>query len=175
MALSTGQLQKQWKGTIRCDMGLFGKKKQKPQQDFNILSGAGLVDYVKSNLKNPTDKNVAKAIKAIAEPDKDQHHLTVDGELPWGWLSKNMPLCKPYEDTIVKMAVDLKGTTGSDRIDRLDRLIAFYYEYKRFCYSKDECFIKYFSDSWEHCHNSRCKDFEYITRFEEELKELKGQ
>ena len=151
-------------------MGLFNKKKN----DFNILSGAGLVDFVKANLKNPTDKNVARAIKAIAEPDRDQQHLTPEGELPWGWLSANTPICKPFEDKIVQLAIDLKGSTGSDRIRRLEDLIDAYYTYKRFCYSKDECFIKYFSDKWEHCHNSRCKDFEYITRFEEELKELKG-
>lgn len=156
-------------------MGLFSKKKQAPQKDFDILSGAGLVDFVKSNLKNPTDKNVAKAIRAIAEPDKDQKHLTKDGELPWGWLRLHTPICEPYEDAIVKMAVDLKGSVGSDRIRRLEHLIDAYYIYKNFCYSKDECFIKYFSDKWEHCHNSRCDDFEYITRFEEELKVLKHE
>lgn len=100
--------------------------------------------------------------------------LTPEGELPWGWLAKNTPICKPYEDKIVQMAIDLKTTKGADKIKRLENLIALYYEYKQFCYSKDECFIKYFADQWEHCHNSRCDDFEYITRFEAELEELKN-
>lgn len=101
--------------------------------------------------------------------------LTPEGELPWGWLTKNTPLCKTYEDRIVQMAVDLKSIEGTARIKMLEKLIALYYEYKQFCYSKDECFIKYFADQWEHCHNSRCDDFEYITRFETELAELKKE
>ena len=155
-------------------MGLFKKKKVKPQGDFDFLSGAGLVSCVKANLKNPTEKNVAKAIKAIAEPDKDQTHLTKDGELPWGWLTQNTPLCKPYETKIVDIAVALKTMKLDDKIANLKKLIAIYNEYKQFCYSKDECFIKYFSDHWEHCHNSRCKDFEYIEPFKAELKNLEA-
>lgn len=157
-------------------MGLFSKKKtavKKPAEGFDILSGSGLVDFVKANLDNPTPKNVAKAIKAIAAPDKDQKHLTPEGELPWGWMSRNAPICKPYEDKIVQMAVALKPLKGAERKAQLEKLIAFYYEYKAFCYSKDECYIKYFSDMWEHCHNSRCKDFEYITPYKAELKGMK--
>ena len=155
-------------------MGLFRKKKVKPQGDFDILSGDGLVSYVKANLKNPTEKNVAKAVKAIAEPDKDQTHLTKDGELPWGWLTQNTPLCEPYETKIVDMAVASKNMKLDDKIANLKKLIALYYEYKSFCYSKNECFIKYFADHWEHCYNSRCDDFEYIKPFEEELASLEA-
>lgn len=103
----------------------------------------------------------------------DLKHLTEDGELPWGWLSKNMPICKPYEERIVQKAVALKRIKGAEREKALEEIIVLYYEYKQFCYSKDECFIKYFSDMWEHCHNSRCKDFEYIEPFEKELNEIR--
>ena len=33
----------------------MGKKKE-----YNLLSGKGLIDFVKANLKNPTDENVLK-------------------------------------------------------------------------------------------------------------------
>lgn len=164
-------------------MGLFGKKKKAQQppkaapvndEDFSIFSGQGLVSYIKSHMDNPTDAEVLEVVQAMAKPDADQHHLTEDGELPWGWLSQNGYICKPYEERMVQEAVDLNGSVGSDRIARLKRLIALFYEYKDFCYSKDECFIKYFSDGWEHCNNSRRKDFIYITPYEEELKELEA-
>ena len=147
----------------------------KKKKDYNLLSGKGLIDFVKANLKNPTDENVLKAVQEIAKPDAVQEHLTKDGELPWGWLRQNTPIIKPYEDRIVKMAVDLKSYKGNDKIRPLEELISFYAEFKSFCYEKNECYQKYFSDMWEHCHNSRCKDFEYITPYVDELNKLKGQ
>lgn len=165
-------------------MGLFDlfrkKKKQtetvineKSSDDFNILSVDGMVGYIKANLDNPTDENVLKVMEAMAKPDEDQQHLTSEGELPWGWLSRNMPICKPYEQKMTDIALSLKTLNVNDKIGQLEKLISAYYEYKAFCYSKDECYIKYFSDMWEHCHNSKCKDFEYITPYEEELQSLK--
>lgn len=150
----------------------MGKNNKK---EFNILSGKGLIGFIKANLKNPTDENVLKVVQAIAKPDADQEHLTKDGELPWGWLNQNKPIIKPYEDKMVQMAIDLKNYNGKDRIRPLEELIAFYADFKSFCYQKNECYKKYFSDMWEHCHNSRNNDFEYITQFVEELNELKGQ
>lgn len=159
-------------------MGLFdllGKKQKTVQraEDPDILSGAGMIEYIKSHLDDPSDKNVLKAITAIAAPDADQEHLTSDGELPWGWLSRNTPTLKAkYEDKMVAIAVSLNRLTLDEKKAQLKKLIALYNEFKEFCYSKDECFAKYFSDMWEHCHNSRCKDFEYIASFEAELKNI---
>lgn len=155
-------------------MGLFKKKKPQKSKDYDILSGSGLISFVKSNLKNPSEENVLKAVQALAKYDEDQTHLTKDGELPWGWLSTNMPICRPYEDEMVQIATATKTMEGKEKIAQLEKLIAHYYKYKAFCYSKDECYIKYFSDMWEHCFNSRCKDFEYIKPYEEELKKLKS-
>ena len=154
-------------------MGLFRKKQQKKAKDIDILSGSGLISFVAANLKHPTEVNILKAVQEIAKPDDDQTHLTPDGELPWGWLSRNMPTLKSkYEDKMVAIAVSLNELTVDEKITQLKKLIALYYEFKEFCYSKDECFAKYFSDMWEHCHNSRCKDFAYVTPFEEDLKGL---
>lgn len=159
-------------------MGLFSKRKKHPQKtddDYDVFSFSGLVEFVKDNLDNPTKENVTKAVLEIVKPDKDQKHLTKDGELPWGWLSKNTPICKPYEDKMVQLAVDLKGIRDpEERIAQLEKLVASYYDFKRFCYSKDECFIKYFSDMWEHCYNSKHDVFEYITPYLKELTELKA-
>ena len=114
--------------------------------------------------------------KKVPQPSKpqDMHHLTKDGELPWGWLNINAPICEPFEKRMVDIATSLGTMKVDDKITHLKKLIAAFYEYRDFCYSKDECYIKYFSDMWEHCHNSRCDDFVYITRFEEELKHLEA-
>lgn len=156
--------------------GLFGNKKKEKKQDKNhdILSSEGLIDFVKSNLDDPSDENVLKAVQAIAKPADDLEHLDQDGELPWGWYSKNEPIYKLYENKIVQLAVDLKPLKGYERIAQLENLIASYYEYKEFCYRQNECFQKYFSDTWEHCFNSRYDDFEYITPYIKELAQLKS-
>ena len=106
------------------------------------------------------------------EPVKTQERLQ-DGELPWGWVSRNKRIYSPYEDRITNIASTLNNYSGADRIRRLEELIEHYYEFKDFCYQKDECFRKYFQDMWEHCRNSRNSDFEYIVPFEKELKKLK--
>lgn len=155
-------------------MGFF-KKKKKEEVEYNLLSKEGIIAYFKDNLKNPTDKNVANAIVEMAKPDADQEHLTKNGELPWGWLRQNAPILKTYENEMVQMAVNLNNYEGTDKIKPLEELIKYYYNFKDFCYSKNECYIKWFQDMWEHCHNSRCKDFEYIEPYEKELEELKGQ
>lgn len=124
---------------------LFGKKKRKPVQPGNTNSFG-----------------------------EDLNHLDKDGELPWGWLSKNMPICKPYEERMTQIASSLANMKVAEKRVQLKKLIAIYYEYKKFCYSQNECFIKYFSDMWEHCYNSRCKDFEYVTIFEKELQEIEA-
>lgn len=153
---------------------LFKRKEAEKEKDFNVLSGSGMVDYIRSNLKEPTDENVLKVLEKVAQPDADQDHLNSEGKLPWGWHTQNLPIVKPYEDKIVEIAVGLKGLKGIERIAQLEKLISFYNEYKCFCYGKNECYRKYFSDMWEHCHNSRCKDFEYITPYIEELESLKN-
>lgn len=99
--------------------------------------------------------------------------MTPEGELPWGWHSRYEPIIKPYEDMIIQAAVSLNTMSGNERIEQLEKLIKLYNEYKNFCYKKDECYIKYFSDMWEHCHNSQCKDFEYITPYIAELETLR--
>lgn len=66
-----------------------------------------------------------------------------------------------------------KGTS-LEKIQTLETMIEYYYNMKDYYYSRGECYIKYFSDMWEHCHNSRNPDFEYIKPYEEQLSKLKA-
>lgn len=167
-------------------MGIFDLLKKKgspnkstnakaPDNELGALSSNSLVSFIRSNLDDPSDENVLKAIDLLAKPADDLEHLTPEGELPWGWHTKYKSVLKQYEDQIIQTAVDLRRMSGTERIAQLEKLVSLYNEYKRFCYGKDECHAKYFSDMWEHCHNSRCKDFEYITPFLVELEALKNR
>jgi hypothetical protein len=131
----------------------------------------GLFDFLKK--KAPVQKQQTRAAKTNSFGER-LDRLTPDGELPFGWYAKHEHIFEPYETRISQAAVKLKPMKGSDRIAQLERLIALYNEYKRFCYGNGECYIKHFSDMWEHCHNSRCKDFEYITPYIAELEKLKN-
>lgn len=80
---------------------------------------------------------------------------------------------KPLETKIVNMAVSLKGKKSVDeRIAILTSLIDTYYALGRKCKQLGADYAKHFSKNWEHCHNSRNPDFNYIERFEKELAEL---
>lgn len=142
---------------------------------MGLFKKDGLYDYIKKHTVNPTKKGVKNTVKTLRESDTDFEHLTAEGELPFGWHTRHKYIVEPYENAMVQMATNLKGVKGYDRIRQIEGLIVHYYNFKNFCYSKNECFVKYFQNSWEHCHNSRCKDFEYIEPYEKELEELKGQ
>lgn len=144
----------------------------------------GFFDFLKSNKQKTkitfTETVNGKTIpisatkgEKVSKP-KDLEHLTKEGELPFGWYSKHNHIFQPYEDKIVQTAVDLKPMKEAERIAQLEKLISLYYEYKQFCYKNGECYIKHFSNRWEHCHNSRCKDFEYIAPYVEELETIKS-
>ena len=121
--------------------------------------------------KKTMEQKLQKSKKNYAGELLDK--LDKNGKLPFGWYAHNSHIVKPYEDKMVKTAVDLKKYKDMDRIKHLEKLIKQYNDFKKFCYKKGPCFKKYFQDQWEHCHNSRNKDFEYITPYVEELKELK--
>ena len=98
----------------------------------------------------------------------------VNGELPFGWYAHNKHITKPKEDRMVELALKTKTPDEEIRIAALQELIQYFYSYQAECQSMGECFAKYFDERYMHCMNSRCDDFVYITPYEQELKELKG-
>lgn len=81
---------------------------------------------------------------------------------------------KPIENIMVSFAVALKTIKSvDDRIAALTSLIDTFYTLKKKCNQLGPEYAKYFRDSWEHCHNSQNQDFNYIDRFEKELKDLR--
>ncbi len=137
-------------------MGLFFNQKQK-----SIKKKKTVYEQMQKSKANSSGERLDK--------------LTTKGELPFGWYAHNQEIVKPYNDKIVEYAKKIAGTSGKKRITALKELISYYYKTKKLFYSKGKCFQKYFQKTWEHCHNSRNKDFEYIKPYEEELLQLEKE
>lgn len=82
-------------------------------------------------------------------------------------------LVTPKESKMVALASSLgKGMDTDTQIAVLSELIKEFYEIKDYCETLGEEYRDYFSKTWEHCHNSKCSDFCYIARYEEQLAQL---
>ena len=130
-------------------MGLSGifKKKHNPKIKIEMH---GYVNCKEVQLKNDSDE-----IKPM------EYYETIKREI------------KPLEDVMVNFAVSLKEIKGvRNRIEVLKALIESYYALKSKCVSLGPDYQKYFSDMWEHLHNSKNQDFSYIDRYEKELNDL---
>ena len=151
-------------------MGLFDFKKKKgfkEENDQNILSIAGLVKFIKSNLSKPTDENVVKALKALATQDDDLEHLTKDGELPWGWHTHT----KDFTDKIkneysyfLNMYIESRTKSPQEKYSALKSFVLYLEDAEKLCKSKGECFEFWFYEIL----TSR----NYIPKLKEELNRL---
>lgn len=133
-------------------MGLSGIFKKKPNPKIKIEMH-GYVNCKEVQLKNDSDDS--DEIKPM------EYYETIKREI------------KPLEDVMVNFAVSLKEIKGvRNRIEVLKALIESYYALKSKCVSLGPDYQKYFSDMWEHLHNSKNQDFSYIDRYEKELNDL---
>ena len=145
-------------------MGLFNFKKKK---DNNILSGAGLVDFIKSNLEKPTEENTLKALKALATPANDLEHLTKEGELPWGWHSSTKEFTEKIQYGFLHFQqtwLESRNKSPKEFYWALKSLIVYLEDAERLCKKKGECYEFWF---YEHLIS---RDF--IEKRKAELKEL---
>ena len=133
-------------------MGIFDllKKKetqQKTTDDFNIFSQKGLVDYIKTNLKNPTDENVLKVLDNLAKPSEDLEHLDENGELPWGWHSQNKDFIEKTNNEYSFYLNNWLSSTNTEtkkQCESLKAFIVYLEDVERLCKSKGECFEFWF-------------------------------
>lgn len=135
-----------------------------------MISTNGMLNFLKSKLKNPTDENVLKAMKKIAEPDAEQEKLTENGELPWGWHTAN----KDFTDKIkneytyfLNEWIKSEKSSPTDQYNALKSLVLYLHDAKELCYSKNECFAYWF--------DGVIADNDYIQKREKELEELQGK
>ncbi len=130
-------------------MGLFGKKKGTP-----IVGMRGFSNGKEVVLK----KDCPGKIPPL------EYYQTIEQYL------------KPIENVMVSYAVTLqKERSKESRITLLQALVESFYDLKEKCAALGPEYAEYFSDTWEHCHNSRSPDFCYVDRFESELCELQRE
>lgn len=147
-------------------MGLFGKGKQ--SKNDNILSAKGLVDYFRKNLGNPTDEELVEVMKEFVAPDKDQEHLTADGDLPWGWCRLNKKFTDRIESEhsyFLNCWLESKKQSPKDEYQALRDYVKYMNDAQRLCYSKGECFAYWYDIVAKP---------EHIAKRTEELEELEA-
>ena len=128
--------------------GLF-KKKKKAASDVDVLSRDGMISFIKSNLKNPTEENVLKAMQEISKPDADQEHLTKEGNLPWGWYYINRgfteQIHKEYSYFLNEWVAN-RTAEPKRRYETLKSFVLYMNDARNLCYSKGECHAFWFDE-----------------------------
>ena len=82
----------------------------------------------------------------------------------------------PLERKMSDFALSARNARNVDsRIRALEGLVKTFYAIKSKCKSMGVEYTRYFSETWEHCHNSKSKDFCYVTAYEAELADLKSR
>lgn len=125
----------------------FFKKKEKKAADFDILSGKSMINFIRSNLDNPTDENVLKVMQEINKPDEDQNHLTKEGELPWGWLTLNKEFTEQIKAEYTYFLnewIANKNEKPRRRLETLESLVSYLNDVQKICNSKSECHAYWF-------------------------------
>ena len=101
--------------------------------------------------------------------------LCSNGELPLGWVGRHYNELKGMEENVTDHveAASNRSKPVDERIAEYETAIDMYDAMRDRFVAAGECYAKYFSDMWEHCHNSRCADFVYIEPIKEELAQLR--
>ena len=129
---------------------LFKKKKTKKENvsDFNPLNGDSLINYIRSNLKKPTDENVLKVLDRINKPDDDLEHLTPDGDFPWGWHTHNKDFTEKISNEFsrfLNLWLDAKQKSPRELHSALNSFILYLEDVQKLCKQKGECFEFWFN------------------------------
>lgn len=106
--------------------------------------------------------NFLKSIAATGEKEPQHSSLIYDRVV--------VAEIKPLEDVMIGFAVALREKqTVENEITLLTAIIESFYSLKSKCVSLGPEYLNYFSQMWEHCHDSQNQDYSYIERFESRL------
>ncbi len=133
-------------------MGFFDflknvKKEKANTTEFELLSGKGLVDHIRSKIDNPTDEKVLKVLEKVAKPADDLEHLTPEGELPWGWHTHTKEFTSNTGDQythFLNMWLDAREKSPKELHSALKSFVLYLEDVERLCKSKGECFEFWF-------------------------------
>ena len=149
-------------------MGLFNRSKKKDAfADINPLDINSIVRAYKSQNPAASEEDVIDFVKKLSEPDKNQEHLTAEGELPWGWYSVHEQEISMYTAEYKKLWAawyDSRSKTPSEHLTALEAFVNYMNRAKITLLEKGECF-----NYWR---GALFTD-EYLERLTKELCELK--
>lgn len=122
-----------------------------------------------NTIRDEQYKNYEEAIRTYkAEP-----HRSDEEDLINGFATAFEQTLFLAEDKLFSLANNIYSSDNLDvQITKVKLVIAHYEQFKDFCYSKGIGGKLYFQDMWEHCHNSKNPDFDYIDTFKEKLEKL---
>ena len=129
-------------------MGFFdflknGKKENVNTEEFDLFSGKGLVEHIRSKMDKPTAEKVLKVLQEVAKPADDLEHLTAEGELPWGWHTHTKDFTSKIHGEFsyfLNMWLDARKKSPKELHSALKSFVVYLEDAERICKSKGECF-----------------------------------
>ena len=130
---------------------LFKKKetKQNSVSSFEPLNGDSMINYIRSNLKNPTDENVLKVLQRFTEPDADMEHMKPNGMFPHMWLSVNKDVLEKTQTEytyFLNKWIDAKNKSPKELYSALKSFVMYLEDTQKLCKAKGECFEYWFNN-----------------------------
>lgn len=128
-----------------------------------------------SKYKEPESKVYGTSIKTTL--DDENKSDDEDEEYLQAWFNLNQK-----DETVVRLEQMMIVKEDSDKvpihpdiiIKKYEDAIAAYYDLKKYCYQKGKYGRKYFNEMWQHCHNARNLDFDFIDSLKERMENYKN-
>lgn len=176
-------------------------KKETPQENHTETLNK---EYGKSIKTSPKTKNSTTNLKSelsfeedflgnVIEDDKTiKEHMQEDLKNVLNSGNNDIDDCDEDEDYVQsflelnnnnrireladKMIIhtDSKVLHPDEIINMYEEGIAAYYELKKYCYSLGKHGKTYFKDMWQHCHNSKNPDFDFVDNLKDNLNNYKN-
>lgn len=110
----------------------------------------GLFGFIKKSSNTPISnermdrQSITKPTNKTAyEPNRNLDHLTNEGELPWGWYSKNNDFTdskKREYDYFLNLWINSREMSPKEQISALSSFVKYMNDLRDLCIKKGECF-----------------------------------
>ena len=119
-------------------------KTEVKDEDFNPFDMNSIISWYKRQNPNATEKDILNFVTKLAEPAKDQDHLTPEGDLPWGWHTVHKNDITPIESEYKKnwqTWFDSRLKSPNEQLLTLQLFVECMIKIKKLCEEKNECFV----------------------------------
>lgn len=141
------------KPTIDINNAKFSKTEQKEEFPFQITHDT-FKDYISAGIQQALEYE-------RNSPNPKFHRTELEKELSSRFFSDNFHTVIEYEKRISNNSLRIKNATIDEQLEMARSEINAYNELKEYCYKTKGGAI-YFQNMWEHCHNSKNPDFDFV-------------